>query len=199
MRLSRENVAGIIPRYSISNLLSGRRISSVETIIHPERITPCPALARFLRAIIARRIDRRVLEGQFRKLLAADWTGLRDRATSSSSYPVSPLSRRCRITDPTSCEWRYHAAFGAFDASGGRTTGMSGRDSRVSAFDIPYCASAYQQVRPVDSPFVFIPRMRRAIQDDRQVTQSPPITSVAEFDYNIRAWENRCASSANTH
>lgn len=31
-------------------------------------------------------------------------------------------------------------------------TGMSGRDSRVSAFDIPYCASAYQQVRPVDSP-----------------------------------------------
>lgn len=30
-----------------------------------------------------------------------------------------PLSRRCRITDPTSCEWRYHAAFGAFDASGG--------------------------------------------------------------------------------
>lgn len=39
----------------------------------------------------------------------------RERAIPSNS----PLSRRCRITDPTSCEWRYR---GAFDASGGWVT-----------------------------------------------------------------------------
>lgn len=190
----------IVPRYTVES--PSVRVSSIETIIHPGHaalfsLPPpfsfCLSLSRFLRAIIAL-VESTVAPWK------ANFENYSDRAVAGWNHPLSRITPFHVVAElPTlpSCEWRYHAAFGAFDASGGRTTGMSGRDSRVSAFDIPYCASAYQQVRPVDSPFVFIPRTRTAIQNDRQVTQNPPITSVAKFDYNIRAPENRKMSAKN--
>ena len=46
------------------------------------------------------------------------------------------------ITNPASCEWRYHGAFGAFDASGRFVPRcLSVQNSQVTAFDIPYCGT----------------------------------------------------------
>lgn len=162
--------AGEISRYTSLQMLASNSTAHQRRLFIP-RLSPRDFYARLLRASNRRRRPGRPISKITRggRAVASGWAD-GNRVPLSLSRPFHVVAELPTLR-PVSDVITLHLVHLMHPVASCGATGMSGRDSRVSAFDIPYCASAYQQVRPVDSPFVFILRTRSAIQGDREVTQ----------------------------